>query len=884
MITSFFPRYFVWPRLGRVLPTTVHITVRSLFLLLALSVAGCGLFEQEPDFDAYTGIWEQAGYGRIWQFGDGKLKRYEHNTYGCLQKDEESLKDLAEQAGHFHMADSKRSFELRATSAKPQYFVKLERLPASCAQPLTGAQPALVQFDYFWHALNDYYAFFAERGPDWSAVYRDYRPRIAAARSEAEVRSLYAEIMALFADARLGLKGRAGTEFHGAQASEGLAAEVLRSPLVLSDDPAAFAKLRDLQRAQADAQLLPGSRQSAGELDGTEPALSWGRLKSDIGYLRIGRLAGICGRETKLTLAGSLRASDRETTCVHAHMQRVKQDLAGTRAMVLDLRFAAGSDERLALSIASHFAAQPVTIGEYSVRASTRTALPIKLTPATTAYIQPLFVLTSRDTAFAPELMALALRALPQTTLLGAATAGNPSELQTLTLPNGWALTLANQRTYDREKLALDGPGLPPELPAHPYGSLDYLLNSATPIDYALQSLAATPNAVSDDAALDAAVDELRTALGVPGLAVAVIKDGSLRLAKGYGLADREAGRPVTADTPFQLASISKTFIGSYLMQQVERGTLELDRPLDPQPLGFSVDSPLAGVAAPTLRQLATHASGIHDRPEIYQCNYFLAADGSSLLNLMLGNAELCPPPQTEQSAYLSAYLSNTGSLYDRANFNEYAPGLGWDYSNIGAALAGHAIERITAVALPEGMQQSLFEPLGMTNTAWRKADLPGTPGPARLYTQMLDPARESPPLALPDYSYPDLYSGGLWSSVSDLARYQLAMARGGELDGHRVLSAQSVALMLADQAGVPTPGDAQGLFWRQDGSFIGHTGSDLGTDTVLYYHPQTKIGIVLLANSDSLILPSAPGQGLDREQPYFRLLAALYRYGLGLP
>ena len=101
----------------------------------------------------------------------------------------------------------------------------------------------------------------------------------------------------------------------------------------------------------------------------------------------------------------------------------------------------------------------------------------------------------------------------------------------------------------------------------------------------------------------------------IAGLAVAVIRDSPVALAKTYGYADVERRQPVTADTPFNIASISKPVLGIILLQLAAAGRLDLDRDIN-EYLHFTGANPHARSAPITVRQLATHTAGIADNDD----------------------------------------------------------------------------------------------------------------------------------------------------------------------------------------------------------------------------------------------------------------------------
>ena len=113
------------------------------------------------------------------------------------------------------------------------------------------------------------------------------------------------------------------------------------------------------------------------------------------------------------------------------------------------------------------------------------------------------------------------------------------------------------------------------------------------------------------DAVLWPFIDRVVDTWGLPGLAVAVVHDGDRVIARGFGSADLGAGRPVTGETLFHLASVSKVFVATAALQLAERGALDLDAPIRAYLPGLSWADLRAD--AITTRQVLTHRSGIGD-------------------------------------------------------------------------------------------------------------------------------------------------------------------------------------------------------------------------------------------------------------------------------
>ncbi len=265
----------------------------------------------------------------------------------------------------------------------------------------------------------------------------------------------------------------------------------------------------------------------------------------------------------------------------------------------------------------------------------------------------------------------------------------------------------------------------------------------------------------------------------LPGAVGIIVDRDGVRFSSALGVTDVDSRTPVAEDTPFQIASMTKALATVAAMQQVEAGRLSLDAPIgdvlpdlkDAQVLtGFdSAGKPqLRPAARPiTLRHLLTHTAGygyffIH--PELLQ--YFAAVG--------------MPVPG-------SLNAIRTPLLFD--------PGDRWEYS-VAIDWAGLAVEAVTGSTLGDYMDEHVFAPLGMTGTAFHAA-LPE--GAAKVHVRGEDGALKVQPTFLGGGEYHNA-GGGLIGTASDYARFVRAMLRGGELDGNRVLQADTVAEMSRNQ------------------------------------------------------------------------------------
>lgn len=335
--------------------------------------------------------------------------------------------------------------------------------------------------------------------------------------------------------------------------------------------------------------------------------------------------------------------------------------------------------------------------------------------------------------------------------------------------------------------------------------------------------------------AIDRRIEAHLEKAGLVGAGAAIIIDRKLVWSKGYGFADKQAGVPFTPDTVMNIGSISKTFTGAALMQAVQEGKLSLDQDINTY-LPFKVANPTFPNEPITLRQLATHTSGITDRWAVYQNAYHWGGDATQPLG-----------------EFLKGYLVPGGKDYSSENFLPFKPGTHRDYSNIGAGLAGYIVELAVGEKLDLYTQRRIFKPLHMQNSGWLLSDI-AHGAHSNLYV-----GQDGFSVPIQHYSlvtYPD---GGVRTSVADLSRFFIALLDGGQYEGTRILEESSSAEMLRFQYTESNKPDNvilaeknSGIFWstKFDTTLIGHGGSDPGVRTDMLSNLSKDVAIILFVNT----------------------------------
>ena len=373
------------------------------------------------------------------------------------------------------------------------------------------------------------------------------------------------------------------------------------------------------------------------------------------------------------------------------------------------------------------------------------------------------------------------------------------------------------------------------------------------------QTVKSQPTTTSPSAnSLDSFIQQTMRKTGIVGLGAAIIVDKKIVWTKGYGYADLENKHPFLTTTVMNLGSVAKNFTGVCLMKAVEEKKLSLDEDIN-RYLPFKVVNPYFPHAKITLRNLATHSSGLADRNPFYGSTYLYGAgDHPEKLGDFLRN-----------------YFSPDGKYYSMENFLIHAPGTYYQYSNIPAALAGYIVECVTGKTLQEYGREIIFTPLQMEHTGWALAEIDQS-----RHTKLYEKKGDSL-LHIPLYSFPTYPEGGVRSNVLALAKYFACLLNEGEYKDLRILSKASVREMQTFQFTVTNkPANVNlaklnsGIFWstKLGATRVGHNGSDPGVRVLMLSDLSKQIGVVLFINTT-----------LSDEGIPFEIYEELYKYGVEL-
>lgn len=330
---------------------------------------------------------------------------------------------------------------------------------------------------------------------------------------------------------------------------------------------------------------------------------------------------------------------------------------------------------------------------------------------------------------------------------------------------------------------------------------------------------------------LAALVAEMLEPWKMPGVAVAIIKDGGVAIAEGFGLRHQEDRLPVTPDTLFAIASVTKAFTTFGLGLLVDEGKLDWDTPVRHYLPEFKLHDPFASERI-TPRDLTCHRSGLprHD--------FSWYGSASTRRELVAQMRYLAPSKDFRTT---------------------------WQYQNLMYVVAGYLTGELAGCSWEQFVSTRIFAPLGMGRSQFSVAESQRTPDYATPYEEKDE--RISPiPLRDIDTIGP---AGGINSTIRELAQWLLLHVNGGVIDGRRLISEANLRQLHTPQMALQpqlafdeVDRFGYGMGWFVDSyrghRMIQHGGNIDGFSALVSFLPRHGLGVAVLANRQGSFLPTA--------------------------
>jgi CubicO group peptidase (beta-lactamase class C family) len=338
------------------------------------------------------------------------------------------------------------------------------------------------------------------------------------------------------------------------------------------------------------------------------------------------------------------------------------------------------------------------------------------------------------------------------------------------------------------------------------------------------------------DAALDEFIQQTMKTWSVPGAAVAIVKDGKVIHAKGYGLRDVKNNLPVTTRTLFAIGSSSKSFTVLSLGVLVDDGKLEWDKPVREYLPDFRLWDRTA-TEQMTARDLVTHRSGL---------------------------------PRHDLMWYSSPYsreqmFQRLRHLEPSADFRST-----WQYQNLMYMTAGYLAGRLAGKSWEQVVSERLFAPLGMTASNFSVEVMRRSPDAAKPYRKVKEEVNEIPYRNIDEIGP----AGSINSNVEEMARYVIMHLDGGKFEGKQVVGANVIREMHTPQMVVGAPVRWEELGHQSYGlgvfingyrgrKLVHHGGNIDGFSALFSMIPSEKLGVVILTNLNGSPAPTVISYGI---------------------
>lgn len=345
---------------------------------------------------------------------------------------------------------------------------------------------------------------------------------------------------------------------------------------------------------------------------------------------------------------------------------------------------------------------------------------------------------------------------------------------------------------------------------------------------FILISIVSGQNKTVDFAELEKTIEaELKDAK-TPGAAMAVVSGDKVIFAKGFGAMSVENGNLVTSETLFRMGSTTKMFTAAALVSLAEAGKIRLDAPI-----GNYVKNLPSKISALTAHQLLSQSSGFRD----FAPTVFSNDDAALGQNIRAWNADV--------------FFTEPNKIYS--------------YSSANYWLAGFLAEEIYGKSYSDAVANLILKPLGMNRSTIRPLEAMTFPlavghdiknGTATVIRPIDNNAAKYP-------------GGSMYSSANELARFAVAMLNNGKIDGKQLFSPQIIENLMKPQFYLPGEEGAfygYGLLGFEDRGVktVSHGGVSRGYGSTIFFAPEQKIALIVLANSNGQTLPKSRQKAME--------------------
>ncbi|MEM8846092.1 MAG: S41 family peptidase [Bacteroidota bacterium] len=417
---------------------------------------------KEVPKEGKEGIWQAIGYGRVLKIDSETFAFYDVSSISCLPLQEGGIASFGDKL-------SLRNDILVQQKGTGIYeYVRLEKMPHTCTESLSDSQKndPVYNFEVYAEVIKNNYAYFEDNQINWDSLYTINRNKISKNSSKTELYLVMKDIMAA-------LKDNHGYVEPLDEVYEQASAMETEVPSESGQDT--LPEYGDFQMAQLVSDTFLEE-----DLTEDSPIIRWGKLEGNIGYIHV----------KSMWLFGDLNLPDslvqkngyintyvdtfvqmneseyieKERIGAAKIMDRVMEDLQNTDSIILDIRFNGGGQDAVSLEILKLFNTKKRKVASKKTKTAEgfTSEISIHMEGSKNAYVNPIFLLTSQQSASASDFLVMASKALPHFTRIGSRSQGALSDALEKPLPNGWSFAISNEVYYDIDGICYESIGIPP--------------------------------------------------------------------------------------------------------------------------------------------------------------------------------------------------------------------------------------------------------------------------------------------------------------------------------------------------------------------------------------------------------------------------------------
>ena len=404
------------------------------------------------------------GYGKIIDISENEVNTYDVTKVSCILNSKYKRNEIQ----HLGTVSLTNKDLLHIKLGITNYYLhRIGELPKEkLITDAVRSKDLSLNFDVFWHTLNENYAFFEERELNWKRIYARYKNKVAAMKTELQLYEIFREITDRLNDEHTSVRPAAAIA-KAYDKSSAAAEETIPNNLSVA------ALQENILNKYVENPVKYGRSLRGNGL------LNYGMTQNNIGYIQVNNMLFYGDYKVSDTVSGydylfayleesrkNQNYQEDEIKGVKRLMDAIVESFKNTDAVILDLRFNYGGYDVVSLEILKHFIDSKKKI--FSKKARTNNGFTQSqaffIEPSVKTYLKPVFILTSHQTSSAPESLVMASMPFDNITIVGSRTMGITSDVLEKKLPNGWDLYLSNEIQQNYDGKCYERIGVPPDI------------------------------------------------------------------------------------------------------------------------------------------------------------------------------------------------------------------------------------------------------------------------------------------------------------------------------------------------------------------------------------------------------------------------------------